>query len=194
MQFAVPFIFKHVLKGYQADRIFSMVGKSNPYADEKTVQLNRWMKSEKRKSAGLQRKTIQDRHRARAALPERLSERNTDPREILYPNSIPTSSLHPSGELQILGHPSSCCSIFPVAPDRAYCRAAAKHLQPGLRLFGGRHHLLPRVGEYLRNHRPGAGDRYHPAPDELRRIFLLTFTILLFILIKLDADRQMVLR
>lgn len=31
--FAVPFIFKHVLHGYQAERIFSMVGRDNPYAN-----------------------------------------------------------------------------------------------------------------------------------------------------------------
>ena len=30
---AVPFIFKHVFQQYQADRIFSMVGRDNPYVD-----------------------------------------------------------------------------------------------------------------------------------------------------------------
>ncbi len=31
---AVPFTFKHIFKGYQADRIFSMVGVDNPFAKE----------------------------------------------------------------------------------------------------------------------------------------------------------------
>lgn len=35
---AVPFIFKHVFQKYQADRIFSMVGRDNPYTAE-TVDL-----------------------------------------------------------------------------------------------------------------------------------------------------------
>ena len=37
---AVPFIFKHVFQKYQADRIFSMVGRDNPFVDEKTALLN----------------------------------------------------------------------------------------------------------------------------------------------------------
>lgn len=32
--FGVPYVFKHVLKQYQADRIYSMVGVDNPYADK----------------------------------------------------------------------------------------------------------------------------------------------------------------
>jgi len=31
---AVPFIFKHVFQKYQADRIFSMVGRDNPYVEQ----------------------------------------------------------------------------------------------------------------------------------------------------------------
>ena len=37
---AVPFTFKHVFKPYQADRIFSMVGVDNPFADKTTTDLN----------------------------------------------------------------------------------------------------------------------------------------------------------
>jgi rod shape determining protein RodA len=33
----IPFVFKHVLKGYQAERIFSMVGRDNPFADKNAV-------------------------------------------------------------------------------------------------------------------------------------------------------------
>jgi rod shape determining protein RodA len=40
-RFAVPFIFKHVMKTYQTERIFSLFGKENPYAvitdDDETV-------------------------------------------------------------------------------------------------------------------------------------------------------------
>ncbi len=32
-RFAVPFIFKHVLQKYQVERIFSLFGKDNPYSD-----------------------------------------------------------------------------------------------------------------------------------------------------------------
>jgi len=36
---AVPFIFKHVFQKYQADRIFSMVGRDNPYLTSDTANL-----------------------------------------------------------------------------------------------------------------------------------------------------------
>jgi rod shape determining protein RodA len=36
---AVPFIFKHVFQKYQADRIFSMVGRDNPYVTADTENL-----------------------------------------------------------------------------------------------------------------------------------------------------------
>ncbi len=35
---AIPFTFKHVFKQYQADRIFSMVGVDNPFADKNAVE------------------------------------------------------------------------------------------------------------------------------------------------------------
>lgn len=37
-RFAVPFIFTHVLKGYQVERIFSLIGRENPYANENKVE------------------------------------------------------------------------------------------------------------------------------------------------------------
>ncbi|MFL5744238.1 MAG: rod shape-determining protein RodA [Niastella sp.] len=37
-RFAVPFIFTHVLKGYQVERIFSLIGRENPYARLNTVE------------------------------------------------------------------------------------------------------------------------------------------------------------
>jgi rod shape determining protein RodA len=37
-RFAVPFVFTHVLKGYQVERIFSLIGRENPYAKLNTVQ------------------------------------------------------------------------------------------------------------------------------------------------------------
>lgn len=37
-RFAVPFIFTHVLKGYQVERIFSLIGRENPYAKLNTVE------------------------------------------------------------------------------------------------------------------------------------------------------------
>jgi rod shape determining protein RodA len=36
---AVPFIFKHVFQKYQADRIFSMVGRDNPYVTADTANI-----------------------------------------------------------------------------------------------------------------------------------------------------------
>jgi rod shape determining protein RodA len=36
-RFAVPFIFTKVLKNYQVERIFSLIGRENPYARENTV-------------------------------------------------------------------------------------------------------------------------------------------------------------
>lgn len=37
---AVPFLFKHVFQKYQADRIFSLVGRDNPFVDPATVPLD----------------------------------------------------------------------------------------------------------------------------------------------------------
>ncbi len=37
---AVPFIFKHVFQKYQADRIFSMVGRDNPYSNDNPATMN----------------------------------------------------------------------------------------------------------------------------------------------------------
>ncbi|MFT3909091.1 MAG: rod shape-determining protein RodA [Ferruginibacter sp.] len=37
---AVPFLFKHVFQKYQADRIFSMVGRDNPFEDQSTATLD----------------------------------------------------------------------------------------------------------------------------------------------------------
>jgi rod shape determining protein RodA len=37
-RFAVPFVFTHVLKGYQVERIFSLIGRENPYANENKVE------------------------------------------------------------------------------------------------------------------------------------------------------------
>jgi rod shape determining protein RodA len=37
-RFAVPFIFSHVLKGYQVERIFSLIGRENPYANVNKVE------------------------------------------------------------------------------------------------------------------------------------------------------------
>jgi len=34
---AVPFMFKHVFQKYQADRIFSLVGRDNPYAEQENI-------------------------------------------------------------------------------------------------------------------------------------------------------------
>jgi len=36
---AVPFLFRHVFQQYQADRIFSMVGRDNPFSNDKTVSI-----------------------------------------------------------------------------------------------------------------------------------------------------------
>ncbi len=37
---AVPFIFKHVFQKYQADRIFSMVGRDNPFIEKASTESN----------------------------------------------------------------------------------------------------------------------------------------------------------
>lgn len=47
--FVVPFLFKKVLHDYQAERIFSMVGRSNPYAKSDNIAE---LKPEKKKSKG----------------------------------------------------------------------------------------------------------------------------------------------
>jgi rod shape determining protein RodA len=46
----VPFLFKHVFQKYQADRIFSMVGRDNPYTDQTMVDLALSTDDKKQKS------------------------------------------------------------------------------------------------------------------------------------------------
>lgn len=46
----VPFLFKHVFQKYQADRIFSMVGRDNPYTDQATVDLTLTADNKKQKT------------------------------------------------------------------------------------------------------------------------------------------------
>jgi rod shape determining protein RodA len=195
-QFVVPFIFKHALKGYQADRIFSMVGKSNPYAEGKTAQLNSTDDKAKKKEAqdynvkqskiaigsgGITGKGFLKGTQTRGDF---VPEQHTDfiftsvGENFGFLGSALLMFLYLGFLLRIINIAERQRSTF----SRVYAYSVAGimffHVAVNICVTIG---LAPVIGITLPLMSYGGSS-------------LLTFTILIFILIKLDADRQMVLR
>ena len=198
VQFAVPFIFKHVLKGYQADRIFSMVGKSNPYADEKTVQLNQVDEKAKKKKEEAQDYNVKQSKIAigSGGFAGKGFLKGTQTQGDFVPEQHTDFIFTSVGEnfgfwgtsILMLIYLFLLLRIVRIAErqrstfSRVYAYSVAGiiffHVSVNICVTIG---LAPVIGITLPLMSYGGSS-------------LLTFTILLFILIKLDADRQMVLR
>lgn len=195
----VPFTFKHVFKKYQADRIFSMVGVDNPFTDKSTANLNsdEEIKAKQRKndqqnynvkqskiaigSGGLTGKGFLKGTQTRGDF---VPEQHTD---FIFTSVgenfgfIGTSILmllYLGFLLRIVRIAERQRSVF----SRVYAYSVAGimffHVAVNICVTIG---LAPVIGITLTLMSYGGSS-------------LLTFTILIFILIKLDADRQMVLR
>jgi rod shape determining protein RodA len=198
VQFIVPFIFKHVLKGYQADRIFSMVGKSNRFATGTTVQLNLPDdKSKKNKEEAQDYNVKQSKIaigsggffgkgflKGTQTRGDFVPEQHTD---FIFTSVGENFGFVGSGLLMFV-YLFFLLRIVKIAErqrstfSRVYAYGVAGimffHVAVNICVTIG---LAPVIGITLPLMSYGGSS-------------LLTFTILIFVLIKLDADRQMVLR
>ncbi len=195
----VPFSFKHVFKKYQADRIFSMVGVDNPFADNTTVDINN---SEEAKIK--QRKNDQQNYNVKQSKiaigsggffgkgflkgtqtqGDFVPEQHTD---FIFTSVGENFGFWGSAVLMLL-YLGLLLRIIKIAErqrstfSRVYAYSVAGivffHVAINICVTIG---LAPVIGITLPLMSYGGSS-------------LLTFTVLLFILIKLDADRQMVLR
>jgi len=195
---AIPFTFKHVFKKYQADRIFSMVGVDNPFVDKNAVDLN--PEEEKIK----QRKNEQQNYNVKQSKiatgsggfwgkgflkgtqtqGDFVPEQHTDfiftsvGENFGFVGCVTLLLIYLALILRIVRAAERQRSTF----SRVYAYSVASiiffHVVVNVCVTVG---LAPVIGITLPLLSYGGSS-------------LITFTILIFILIKLDADRQMVLR
>jgi rod shape determining protein RodA len=194
----VPFAFKHVFKKYQADRIFSMVGVDNPFVGNSTVEMN----SEEARAK--QRKNEQQNYNVKQSKiaigsggflgkgflkgtqtqGDFVPEQHTD---FIFTSVGENFGFWGSALLMLL-YLGLLLRIVKIAErqrstfSRVYAYSVAGiiffHVAVNICVTIG---LAPVIGITLPMMSYGGSS-------------LLTFTVLLFILVKLDADRQMVLR
>ncbi len=195
----VPFTFKHVFKKYQADRIFSMVGVDNPFVDKNTVDItNTADEKAKQKKNDQQNYNVKQSKIAigSGGLMGKGFLKGTQTQGDFVPEQHTDFIFTSIGEnfgfwgstLLMLIYLSLILRIVTIAErqrstfTRVYAYGVASifffHVAVNISVTIG---LAPVIGITLPLMSYGGSS-------------LLTFTILLFILIKLDADRQMVLR
>ncbi len=195
----VPYTFKHVFKPYQADRIFSMVGVDNPFAEATTTELT--MAEEQKEK---QKKTDQQNYNVKQSkiaigsggIAGKGFLKGTQTRGDFVPEQHTDFIFTSVGEnfgflgsgLLMLIYLTFLLRIIRIAErqrstfSRVYAYSVAAitffHVAINICVTIG---LAPVIGITLPLMSYGGSS-------------LLTFTILIFVLIKLDADRQMVLR
>jgi Bacterial cell division membrane protein len=195
----VPLTFKHVFKQYQADRIFSMVGVDNPFADKsKTEVINMDEQKAKQKKADQQNYNVKQSKIAigSGGLLGKGFLKGTQTQGDFVPEQHTDFIFTSVGEnfgfwgstLLMLLYMALIFRIITLAERQrstfsrvyAYCVASIIffHVAVNICVTVG---LAPVIGITLPLLSYGGSS-------------LITFTILIFILIKLDADRQMVLR
>jgi rod shape determining protein RodA len=195
----VPFAFKHVFKKYQADRIFSMVGVDNPFSSPTTAELNNPDEARIK-----QRKNDQQNYNVKQSKiaigsggflgkgflkgtqtqGDFVPEQHTD---FIF-TSVGENFGFWGSTLLMLLYLGLLLRIVKIAErqrstfSRVYAYAVAGifffHVAVNISVTIG---LAPVIGITLPLMSYGGSS-------------LLTFTVLLFILVKLDIDRQMVLR
>jgi rod shape determining protein RodA len=196
---AVPFTFKHVFKPYQSDRIFSMVGVDNPFSDNNTTD---FFNLEEQKAK--QKKNAQQNYNVKQSKiaigsggfygkgflkgtqtqGDFVPEQHTD---FIFTSVGENFGFWGSALLMLL-YMALIFRIINIAERQrstfsrvyAYCVASIIffHVAVNICVTIG---LAPVIGITLPLLSYGGSS-------------LLTFSILLFILIRLDADRQMILR
>jgi len=195
----VPFVFKNVFKPYQANRIFSMVGVDNPFADKTTAQLlSPEEEKEKKKKSEQQDYNVKQSKiaigsggfagkgflKGTQTQGDFVPEQHTDfiftsvGENFGFIGTVTLVLLYLGLILRIVFLAERQRSTF----SRVYAYSVASifffHVVVNICVTVG---LAPVIGITLPLLSYGGSS-------------LLTFTMLIFILIKLDADRQMVLR
>lgn len=195
----VPFTFKHVFKKYQADRIFSMVGVDNPFTNKNAVDITNIVEEKaKQKKNDQQNYNVKQSKIAigSGGLLGKGFLKGTQTQGDFVPEQHTDFIFTSVGEnfgfwgssLLMLIYLGLILRIVTIAErqrstfSRVYAYAVASifffHVAVNISVTIG---LAPVIGITLPLLSYGGSS-------------LLTFTILLFILIRLDADRQMVLR
>lgn len=195
----VPLTFKHVFKPYQADRIFSMVGVDNPFADKNAIDLTNAVevKAKQKKSEQQNYNVKQSKIaigsgefwgkgflKGTQTQGDFVPEQHTD---FIF-TSVGENFGFIGSALLMLLYMGLIFRIISIAERQrstfsrvyAYCVASIFffHVAVNICVTIG---LAPVIGITLPLLSYGGSS-------------LLTFTILIFILVRLDADRQMVLR
>ncbi len=194
----VPFLFKHVFQKYQADRIFSMVGQNNPYDNETTADFSSAGINKKKDKANKENYNVKQSKIAigsggfwgKGFLKGTQTQGDFVPEQ--HTDFIFTSLGENFGfigcTILMLLYLALLLRIVLIAErqrstfSRVYAYSVASiiffHVAINICMTIG---LAPVIGITLPLMSYGGSS-------------LLTFTILIFILVKLDADRQMVLR
>ena len=195
---AVPFVFNNVFKKYQADRIFSMVGVDNPFTDNKTGALTPEEEKQKQKKSEQQNYNVKQSKIAigSGGFAGKGFLKGTQTQGDFVPEQHTDFIFTSVGEnfgfwgttILMLLYLSMLLRIIFIAErqrstfSRVYAYGVAGiiffHVAVNVCVTIG---LAPVIGITLPLMSYGGSS-------------LITFTILIFILIKLDADRQMVLR
>lgn len=195
----VPFAFKNVFKPYQANRIFSMVGVDNPFADETTSDLTsaEELKIKQRKSAQQNYNVKQSKIaigsggflgkgflKGTQTRGDFVPEQHTD---FIFTSVGENFGFLGSGLLMIVYLVFLLRIVYIAERQRSTFSRVYAYSVSGIMFFHVAINicvtigLAPVIGITLPLMSYGGSS-------------LLTFTILIFVLIKLDADRQMVLR
>ncbi len=196
--YGVEFLMTKVLKSYQAARIYSMVGRDNPYVDDKTAVLNSQEVKTKQKKTEQQNYNVKQSKiaigsggmtgkgflKGTQTRGDFVPEQHTD---FIFTSVGENFGFLGSGLLMLL-YLIFLLRIINIAErqrstfSRVYAYSVAGimffHVAVNICVTVG---LAPVIGITLPLMSYGGSS-------------LLTFTILIFVLIKLDADRQMVLR
>ena len=195
---AVPFVFNHVFKKYQADRIFSMVGVENPFTENKTGTLSPEDEKAKQKKSEQQNYNVKQSKiaigsggfsgkgflKGTQTQGDFVPEQHTD---FIFTSLGENFGFWGTSLLMVLYLTMLLRIIYIAERQRstfsrvyAYCVAGILffHVAVNVCVTIG---LAPVIGITLPLMSYGGSS-------------LITFTVLIFILIKLDADRQMVLR
>jgi rod shape determining protein RodA len=194
-RFAVPFLFTKVLESHQVERIFSLIGRENPYANLNTVGADEETNNSKRKDADynvrqskiaigsggfLGRGFLKGTQTRFDFVPEQRTDFIfcTIGEGFGFLGSIVFMGLYLFLLLRIINIAERQRSVF----SRCYAYGVASvlffHIMINICMTIG---LAPVIGIPLPFVSYGGTS-------------LITFSVLLFILIRLDADRQMVLR
>jgi rod shape determining protein RodA len=195
---AVPFIFKHVFQKYQADRIFSMVGRENPFDETHLNNATDTSGSKKKKKNDQENYNVKQSKIAigSGGLMGKGFLKGTQTQGDFVPEQHTDFIFTSLGEnfgflgcaLLMLLYLGMLLRIVYIAErqrstfTRVYAYAVAAiiffHVAINICMTIG---LAPVIGITLPLMSYGGSS-------------LLTFTILIFVLVRLDADRQMILR